>query len=59
MKKLRWLLAFINFSLGKRPVTAITAQEVLTCAVHAVRYSATPSPRPVPSVTWRQTCGAH
>jgi integrase len=30
MKKLRWLLAFINASLGKRPVTAITAQEVLT-----------------------------
>lgn len=30
MKKLRWLLAFINGSLGKRPVTAITAQEVLT-----------------------------
>jgi hypothetical protein len=29
MKKLRWLLAFINASLGKRPVTAITAQEVL------------------------------
>ncbi|MDE0945968.1 MAG: Arm DNA-binding domain-containing protein, partial [Sphingobium sp.] len=30
MKKLRWLLTFINASLGKRPVTAITAQEVLT-----------------------------
>jgi hypothetical protein len=30
MKKLRWLLAFIDASLGKRPVTAITAQEVLT-----------------------------
>ncbi|SEI98927.1 Integrase [Sphingobium sp. AP50] len=30
MKKLRWLLAFINASLGKRPVSAITAQEVLT-----------------------------
>jgi hypothetical protein len=30
MKKLRWLLDFINASLGKRPITAITAQEVLT-----------------------------
>jgi integrase len=30
MKKLRWLLAFINASIGKRPVTAITAQELLT-----------------------------
>ncbi|OJU23421.1 MAG: integrase [Sphingomonas sp. 66-10] len=30
MKKLRWLLDFINASIGKRPVTAITAQELLT-----------------------------
>lgn len=29
MKKLRWLLAFINASIGKRPVAAITAQEIL------------------------------
>ena len=30
MTKLRWLLDFINASIGKRPITAITAQEVLT-----------------------------
>jgi len=30
MKKLRWLLDFINASIGKRPITAITAQELLT-----------------------------
>jgi integrase len=29
MKKLRWLLDFINQSLGKRPVTSITAHELL------------------------------
>lgn len=29
MKKLRWLLDFINESLGKRPVTSITAHELL------------------------------
>ena len=29
MKKLRWLLAFINESLGKRPIASITAQELL------------------------------
>lgn len=29
MKKLRWLLEFINASIGKRPVAAITAQELL------------------------------
>lgn len=30
MKKLRWLLDFINASIGKRPITAISAQELLT-----------------------------
>jgi integrase len=30
MKKLRWLLDFINASIGRRPITAITAQELLT-----------------------------
>ena len=30
MKKLRWLLDFINASIGKRPDSAITAQELLT-----------------------------
>jgi len=30
MKKLRWLLDFINASIGKRPITAITARELLT-----------------------------
>lgn len=30
LKKLRWLLDFINASIGKRPVSAITAQELLT-----------------------------
>ena len=29
MKKLRWLLGFINASIGKRPIASITAQEVL------------------------------
>ena len=29
MKKLRWLLAFINASLGKRPIAAISAHELL------------------------------
>lgn len=29
MKKLHWLLAFINASIGKRPIAAITAQELL------------------------------
>lgn len=29
MKKLRWLLDFINQSLGKRPITSITAHELL------------------------------
>jgi len=29
MKKLRWLLAFINASIGKRPVASISAQELL------------------------------
>jgi len=29
MKKLRWLLDFINESIGKRPIASITAQEVL------------------------------
>jgi len=29
MKKLRWLLAFINGSLGKRPIASVSAQEVL------------------------------
>jgi integrase len=29
MKKLRWLLDFINESIGKRPVASITAQELL------------------------------
>jgi integrase len=29
MEKLRWLLDFINQSLGKRPVTSITAHELL------------------------------
>lgn len=29
MKKLRWLLAFINASIGKRPIASISAQEVL------------------------------
>lgn len=30
MKKLRWLLDFSNTSLGRRPISAITAHEVLT-----------------------------
>lgn len=30
MKKLRWLLAFINASIGKRPIASISAQELLT-----------------------------
>jgi len=30
MKKLRWLLDFINASIGKRPITLISAQELLT-----------------------------
>ena len=29
MKKLRWLLNFINASIGKRPIASITAQELL------------------------------
>jgi integrase len=29
MKKLRWLLSFINESIGKRPVASISAQELL------------------------------
>lgn len=29
MKKLRWLLDFINEAIGKRPVASITAQELL------------------------------
>lgn len=29
MKKLRWLLGFINASIGKRPVASISAQELL------------------------------
>jgi hypothetical protein len=29
MKKLRWLLEFTYPSLGSRPITAITAQELL------------------------------
>lgn len=29
MKKLRWLLAFINASIGKRPIASISAQELL------------------------------
>ncbi|WP_342657275.1 tyrosine-type recombinase/integrase [Sphingomonas sp. NY01] len=29
MRKLRWLLAFINGSIGKRPIASITAQEIL------------------------------
>jgi len=29
MKKLRWLLDFINASIGKRPLASITAQELL------------------------------
>jgi integrase len=29
MKKLRWLIAFINGSLGKRPIASISAQEIL------------------------------
>lgn len=29
MKKLRWLLTFINDSIGKRPVASISAQELL------------------------------
>jgi len=29
MKKLRWLLDFINESIGKRPIAAISAQELL------------------------------
>lgn len=29
MKKLRWLLGFINASIGKRPIAAISAQELL------------------------------
>lgn len=29
MKKLRWLLDFINASIGKRPIASITAQELL------------------------------
>jgi hypothetical protein len=29
MKKLRWLLAFINSSMGKRPIASISPQEIL------------------------------
>ncbi|HEX7783264.1 MAG TPA: integrase arm-type DNA-binding domain-containing protein [Sphingobium sp.] len=29
MKKLRWLLAFINGAIGKRPIASISAQEIL------------------------------
>lgn len=29
MKKLRWLLSFINASIGKRPIASISAQELL------------------------------
>ena len=29
MKKLRWLLDFINESIGKRPIASITAQDLL------------------------------
>ncbi len=29
MKKLRWLLTFINASIGKRPIASISAQELL------------------------------
>lgn len=29
MKKLRWLLGFINASIGKRPIASISAQELL------------------------------
>lgn len=29
MKKLGWLLGFINASIGKRPVVSISAQELL------------------------------
>lgn len=29
MKKLRWLLDFINASIGKRPIASISAQETL------------------------------
>ncbi len=29
MKKLRWLLDFINASVGKRPIASISAQELL------------------------------
>jgi integrase len=29
MKKLRWLLTFINASIGKRPVASVSAQELL------------------------------
>lgn len=29
MKKLRWLLGFINAAIGKRPIASISAQEVL------------------------------
>lgn len=29
MKKLRWLTEFINASIGKRPIAAVTAQELL------------------------------
>ena len=29
MKKLRWLLDFINTSIGKRPIASISAQELL------------------------------
>ena len=29
MKKLRWLLGFINAAIGKRPITSISAQELL------------------------------
>lgn len=72
MKKLRWLLDFINASIGKRPVAAITAQELLTMLrkmegkgkyetakrLRSTCSSATPSPPPARSVTWRQTCAA-
>ncbi|WP_227698683.1 tyrosine-type recombinase/integrase [Sphingomonas hengshuiensis] len=40
MKKLRWLLTFINASIGKRPVASISAQELLLMlrrSIHPVK----------------------
>lgn len=72
MKKLGWLLGFINASIGKRPVVSISAQELLVMLRKmegkeryettkrlrstARRFFGMRSPRRAPNVMWRQTC---